>query len=418
MLFKKYSTVVHFFVFIMFMSTLCAKNKDPFYQCNEYFKGSNYDEATYCYGRVFPSVTDKNFIAQGRLNYAEALLGQGDYINGFRELDHRLQFRDSLQKPWDGSDPRGKTILVYAEQGLGDTYMFSRYLAMLKELGAARVILLAQSFLKQLLSGSPYIDVVIKKGDPIPEFDADVYLMSLPRYIAQENGQAVLKPTQISTIPKVGQYIFSNASLKNQWRKKLAVDTNIKIGIRWRSQNLPAGQVRRLERDIPLEMLVEALNIEGISLYSFSDFKHRPIRQQEFEALKASGNAGELDEWDVIPDDFPIVHGIEERKENGPFMDFSAALENMDLVISVDTGTPNMAAAMYKPVWILLPYESDWRWGTDRSNVSPWHPTAHLFWQQQQGDWIPVVQEVRIALIEFVQQYNNNSGGWFSRIFS
>jgi len=395
------------FVFIVSPLFLLHAEKNPHAPCEAFFRAagpeSMYQKTVDCYERTLP--TDfENF--QPHVNNAEALLAIGDYKNGFRELDWRLKVRNPLEKPWDGTNPNGKTILVYGEQGLGDSFFFSRYLKILKELGAT-VIFRPQGLLVTLFTQCDFIDTIVKKGQKPPYFDYDVYLMSLPRYMNQENGKAQLTPSTVETVPNVGPYLFPKQEHVNYWKKRLN-NNDFKIGICWCAGPLSPGVVRELERDIPLNLLGRLANIDGVRVYSFQDGK-TPIRESKFENMKASGKYSQEElkklAYNVISDDNEKIYVFDEKTfdgEHGAFMDTAAAMHCMDLIVSVDTAIPNLAGAMHLPTWILLAHVADWRWMTERTD-SPWQPTGLLFRQETEGDWEPVIDKV----VEEVKKLKN-----------
>jgi len=373
---------------------------NPFHQCEEFFKQSNYDKAIIGYEKTLPHVFDQHTL-RAFVNYAEALLAKGLYAEGFRFFDWRLHLaneRDQqkritkLTKPWDGSDPKNKTIVIYAEQGHGDTFFFLRNIKKLNELGA-HTILVVKKLLHPILTHCDFIDQLITDNEPLPDYDADVFMMSLPRYVSSEG----LRPTTVETIVN-RKTIKADQSLIEQYAQQpeLQNDT-FKIGICWRASALPAGQTRQLQRDIPLKLLMQLNKLKNIKLYNLlaTNVAHRPLYESEFKQRAALGTLGILDEFDCISDDCPPLYSFEEK--NGAFVDTAALMHYMDLIISVDTSIACLAGALHLPVWILLPYESDWRWMTERTDT-PWYPTARLFRQTTQGEWESVMEDIVEAL--------------------
>lgn len=374
---------MHFFPLVLLSSFACkADFEDTLRRCDERYQRSDYQSAVNCYDRAL-AMQDS---VDGHINYAEALLGNGEYLEGFREFDARLAKRAPLQKSWtDGFDPAGKRVLVRCEQGLGDTFFFIRYIEQLKKAGAT-VIVLTQGPLKALVRTScPHADMVINGRDELPEFDADVYLMSLPRYFSR-NG---MTPTTLDTVPNKVPYMRADNVLAGMWKETIAQDTNFKIGICWRASKLPGGVLRQLERDVALKDLMSALSIEGVSLYNLQGGGHMPVSHSEYEALTQAGTLGEIDADDMVPDEYKerlFVFDDKFDKEHGAFMDTAAVMANMDLIISVDTSIANLAGAMGLPTYILLPKEADWRW-MNITSESIWFPNALLFRQHKQGNW-------------------------------
>jgi len=374
------------------MQRKIEEQTNPFLKAESACFESDYAKAKQMYERLFPSIVCSEHITKrAHLNYAEALLGLGDYKNGFQELEHRLAYRDPLQKPWDGSDPNGITLRVNAEQGLGDTFFFTCYLPALKKLGA-KIILQVQKPLQQLMSSCPYVDQVIKSGDHVPPYDYDVYLMSLPHFIKQINGHIILgtikTPRELPIEDK--PHIIPD--------KKIELPKGLNIGICWRASKLPAGQARYIQRDVPLKDLLETLKgIDGINLFSLQGGGHRPVTHQEYEKLKTDGLLGEIDEFDIIPDDAPRIYQV--KDEDGPFLNTARHIAQLDRIVSVDTSIPNLAGAMRRPTTILLTKCADWRWLIDRKD-SPWQPTIKLLRQQEQGNWKEVLKRLREKIIK------------------
>lgn len=374
---------IRFFPIILLSSMACkADMESVLKQCDEQYQRSKYQSAVNCYDRAL-AMQDS---VDGRINYAEALLGDGDYLNGFREFDARLAKRASLQKPWhEGFNPAGKRVLVRCEQGLGDTFFFIRYIEQLKKAGAT-VIVLTQGPLKALVRTScPHADMVINGKDPLPEFDADVYLMSLPRYFS---GKGIM-PTTLDTVPNKVPYMRADKTLAGMWKETIAHDTNLKIGICWRASKLPGGVLRQLERDVALQDLMKALSFKGVSLYNLQGDGHIPVSQNEYESLTQEGKLGNVDKDDVVLDGCKarlFVFDDKFDKEHGAFMDSAAVMANMDLIISVDTAIANLAGAMGLATYTLLPREADWRWMND-TDESAWLPNMILFRQHKQNDW-------------------------------
>jgi tetratricopeptide (TPR) repeat protein len=308
-----------------------------------------------------------------RPNYAEAHCGQslvylalGDFARGFSEYEWRWRVstptmtpRNFSQPLWRGdADPAGKTILLHAEQGFGDTLQFCRYVPMVAARGA-RVVLEVQPPLKPLLrSGNAQ---VFAPGERLPDFDLHCPLLSLP----------VAFNTRLETVPASIPYIVAPPERVAAWAPQFGRSARPRVGIAW------AGYARHgnnRNRSMGLEPLL-ALAASGITLISLQ----KEVSAQDRELLDAHGEILRLGE------------------EFTDFADTAAVVAELDLVISVDTAVAHLAGAMGKPVFVLLPYASDWRWLLDRGD-SPWYPTARLFRQKRPGDWDSVIAEVRGAL--------------------
>jgi tetratricopeptide (TPR) repeat protein len=312
-----------------------------------------------------------------RPNYAEAHCGQslvylalGDFARGFSEYEWRwrtstpiIARRNFSQPLWRGdADLAGKTILLHAEQGLGDTLQFCRYVPMVAARGA-RIVLEVQPPLKPLLGSLPGVGQIFATGERLPDFDLHCPLLSLP----------LAFDTRLETVPASIPYIAAPPRRAAAWAPRLGRLTGLRIGVAW------AGYARHgndRNRSIGLEPLL-ALAASGINLISLQ----KEVSAQDRELLGAHGEILRLGE------------------EFTDFADTAAAIAELDLVISVDTAIAHLAGAMGKPVFILSPYAPDWRWLLDRTD-SPWYPTARLFRQKRPGDWDGVIAEVRLALGE------------------
>lgn len=378
---------------------------NPFKIAEELYFASDFATARNYYERLLPSViASEPVMRRAHLNYGESLLGVGDYLNGFRELDHRLELRDPLSKPLrHPADIIGSTLLINAEQGLGDTFFFSSLLPALKKLGVKKIILKTQRPLKELMSNCPGVDQAIKAGDPVPEYDYDLYLMSLPRYISQKDGQIALGTVETPDTLPIEQepYIIPDQGLTEMYTEQFSHDKNIKIGIWWRASKLPGGQARYIQRDIPLADLIGALPQEGITLFSLQGGGHRPVTRGQYDELKAAGQLGEIDELDIVPDDAPPIYEVNDT--HGPFMDSAAVGSLLDCGAGVDTSTAHLLGALRRPTFTLLTKAADWRWLTDR-NDSPWQPTMTLIRQNEDGSWQPVLKELGERIKELQQR--------------
>lgn len=286
----------------------------------------------------------------------------------------------------------GKTILLSFEGGLGDTLQFIRYAQTLKKAGAT-IIVRVQKPLHPLLARCPYIDQLLHTSDPIPNHHARTTLMSLPA-ILNCNASDL-----ITTVP----YIFLDAKLVQYWNEKLHNMSasqlhheiknhtpnqdnqpypakNINIGICWQADVFnDSSRAPVAHRGIPLKLLATLSTIPGVTLYS----------------LQKKDGLEQLEQLDNLPDYRHItIHTFDELDEkNGPFIDTAAIMENLDLIISVDSAIAHLAGALGRPTWLLLPYVTDWRWLHNRTD-SPWYPTMRIFKQPKAFDWESVAQQV------------------------
>jgi len=315
--------------------------------------------------------------AQAHQNKAFAALLAGDLATGWAENEWRWQREGGPggqakrfdRAPWLGEHSlAGKAILLHAEQGLGDTLQFCRYASLVAE-GGARVILEVPAVLASLLAGLEGVSQVISRGDPLPSFDQHCPLMSLPLAFG----------TTLGTVPARIPYLRSDPEKARSWREKLAQRSALKVGLVWSGANRPHQRTLTLRRNIPLAAL-ESLRHPHIEFYSLQ--KGQP-GESELARLRAESWRG--------PQLIDLTSELED------FSDTAALVENLDLVITVDTAVAHLAGALGKPVWLMLRFDTCWRWLLGRTD-SPWYPTARLYRQQASGDWAGVVRAVRTDL--------------------
>jgi tetratricopeptide (TPR) repeat protein len=322
-------------------------------------------------------------LASAHLHRSLASLLNGDYESAWEDYEWRWktehgglydQRRDFQQPLWLGQKSiAGKTILLHSEQGLGDTIQFCRYAKMVAALGA-KVILEVAEPLKCLLSTLDGVTLAVVRGETPPEFDYHCPLMSLP--LAFE--------TTLSSIPAQIPYIHSDAQKARLWAQRLGEKQNLRVGLVWSGglqPNRPETWSVNARRNIPLARLA-CLRLHGIEFYSLQ--KGQPA-ESELADLKAK-------RWDG-PEIMDYIH----LQQN--FDDTAALVENLDLVISVDTSTAHLAGALGKPVWLLNRFDSSWHWLCNRAD-SPWYPTVRIYRQKTAGDWDGVVQDVRADLMQ------------------
>ncbi|HEY3755006.1 MAG TPA: tetratricopeptide repeat-containing glycosyltransferase family protein [Opitutaceae bacterium] len=320
------------------------------------------------------------------LEYNEALaqLVRGDLAEGWDGYERRFECQGkkgprSFGFPrWDGKQSlSGKSIFVFAEQGLGDTLQFARYLPMLAERGA-RVELEAQPALHSLLRASfPELASLSGKGDPVPVADFHLPLLSLPAAFG----------TTLETVPAPMSYLQAPPDGLDRWQGRLGPDGALRVGLVWSGA---AGHQNDHNRSISLGKLAEALFEvpgAGVSAPGYrSHVRWFCVQKDVREADQAELAARSEIRW-LGP-------------ELGDFGDTAAAIAQMDLVISVDTSVAHLSAALGKSTWILLPFSPDWRWLLERED-SPWYPTVRLFRQPAPGDWASALGRVRVALGEW-----------------
>jgi tetratricopeptide (TPR) repeat protein len=306
-------------------------------------------------------------------NRALTWLQKGDFEKGWEEYEWRWKRKQTpprafRQPAWDGSPLSGRTILLYMEQGLGDMLQFIRYAPLVKERGGT-VILECPRFLIPLFSTCRGIDLIVAEGDPLPDFNVQAPLMSLPR----------LFKTTPEAIPSAVPYLFPDPGLVEQWRQRLSSIAGFKIGISW--QGNPHHQWDR-HRSFPLAELAAIARLPGVRLISLQ-------KGARTEQLK------------VVP--FEVIEfGEELDTTSGAFMDSAAIIKNLDLVITVDSAIAHLAGALGAPVWLGLAAIVDWRWMFQREDT-PWYPTMRLFRQSKLGNWASVFGRMASELSKQLQ---------------
>ncbi|HEY2363861.1 MAG TPA: tetratricopeptide repeat protein [Candidatus Angelobacter sp.] len=291
-------------------------------------------------------------------------LMQGDYERGYALYDaHRAVFPHRyLERCWDGSPLNGRTILLYAQHGLGDTLQFVRYVSRVAGMGG-RVILQIQPQLLPLFRSEPAAAAVLSINEDPGPFDVQATLLELPAILGDS----------VETIPADVPYLRADPELVNYWRTYLNHDRAFKIGIAWHGNpNQKDGLIRRCA----LRDMAPVWGLAGVSVYS----------------LQVGAGREELSAGDPVP-----VVDLGDIDRDGAFMDTAAIMEALDLVITIDTSIAHLAGGLGRPVWMVVPYWADWRWMIDRTD-SPWYPTMRIFRQPQPGEWEPVFAELASAL--------------------
>ncbi len=297
-------------------------------------------------------------------NLGAALLQLGDYEEGWREHEWRLhpgastgQPRRSFDRPlWRGEDLAGKTLLLHAEQGLGDTLQFIRFAAPLAALGA-RVAVEAPPSLTRLLASAPGVATT----GPA-DFDFHLPMMSAPHRLG----------ITLATLPAATPYLAAPGSA---WRQRISALPGLKVGLAWAGSpalKLPWSADANARRSIALPLLRPLLEVEGVTIVS----------------LQKDARAPDL---------------VDFMEEMSDFADTAALVEALDLVITVDTAVAHLAGALGKPVWILSRFDGCWRWLGHRPD-SPWYPSARLFHQKKRDDWSEIIREVVTSLSRLVKK--------------
>jgi tetratricopeptide (TPR) repeat protein len=325
-------------------------------------------EAEACYRQALRLKPD---YAEVHENLAYTLLVRGDFKSAWTEYPWRLLSRDSpalqFQRPlWDGSELEGKTLMLVADQGLGDAIQFVRYLPLLPRAGA-KVFLHCHGSLVRLLTGLDGLDGVVPQGADPPPFDLQAPLLSLPQFCG----------TTLATIPAKVPYLAADPRLREAWHERLGAEKKFKVGIAW--QGNPEHK-RDRERSVPLSLFQPLAELPGVLLVSLQKGSGR----EQISALADRLNV--LDPADDLSD----------------FADTAALLCCLDLVITVDTSVAHLAGALGIPVWVAVSLVPEWRWLLERDD-SPWYPTMRLFRQTTRGDWGGVFERLAKSLRQEVE---------------
>jgi len=356
---------------------------------------------------------------EAHYNLSSALLLQGDFRQGWEEYEWRWKWKGFPsprwtfpQPQWDGSDLTNRTILLHPEQGLGDVIQFLRYVPLVAA-REGKVILLCYRPLRRLLQGTPDIAKWLAPDHAVPNFDVHSPLLSLPRAFG----------TTLNSIPAKVPYLFSDPTLSEPWRARLAAyPPALNVGLVWAGS--PTHTNDR-NRSMKLADLAPLLRLGGVRFFS----------------LQIGDAASQIK---TLPEGTELIDWTDELND---FADTAALIANLDLVISIDTAAAHLAGAMGKPVWLMLPFAPDWRWmearegnppsdsppsalpnpspfprshpssvcpsvpsclssspaqlissSTALAPASPWYPTMRLFRQPSAGDWTSVVADVASAL--------------------
>ena len=314
---------------------------------------------------------------RARFNLGTLLLSQGRFDEGWQYYETPYRYYDkfkpehlsksfmSLPK-WQGESIAGKSIIIWYEQGYGDVIQFSRYIRLLKDQGAKLITFICKRPMKRLLQTLDGIDHVAATDDidVIPEHDFWAFILSLPLYLKTRIDNVPSKTGYFKISPQRGLGVFHNKEHK------------FKLGLVWRGSQNQANDQRVIAHIRELKPLWEVRDICFFSLQR---------------------DAGREEITDISHEQPMVDCG----KAIHDFFDAASFINEMDLVISVDTAFLHLAGAMGKPTWAMLPFVADWRWMIDRED-SPWYPSMRLFRQPKRGDWVSVVERIRSCLVDKV----------------
>jgi tetratricopeptide (TPR) repeat protein len=307
--------------------------------------------------------------AEAHHNLSLALLLAGNFEQGWPEFEWRWKipncpskWPDFKQSLWDGGDLAGRTILLYAEQGLGDTIQAIRYLPLVVQRGG-RILIKVQSDLLRLLRQMPGVERWLTDDDPVPQFDIHCPLFSLP----------LAFQTRLETIPAAVPYLRADPALIQTWQSRLGpANGRRRVGLNWAGNfRFPLNQ----RRSIDLQQLAPLGRVPGVQFFG--------LQKGPF-----------ADRADSLPSGLSL-------KNIGPdlndFADTAAVMACMDLIITTDTAVAHLAGALARPVWVMLHDPPDWRWMLGRTDT-PWYPTMRLFRQDSMRNWQTVIAQVADAL--------------------
>jgi Flp pilus assembly protein TadD len=329
------------------------------------------EDAVRCFDRVV-ALQPEN--AEAHWGLAMSLLRLGIFPRGWKEFEWRLRMprlnlrRDFRQPQWFGENIGGKTVLLHAEGGFGDAIQFIRLAPQVQGRGA-KLILECQPDLVKLLAPVPGISGVFRRGDPLPSFDYQVPLQSLPLALG----------TTLETIPSQIPYLAPGEESQKRWKDRFAGDSSFKVGLVW-----AGSESSDRSRDLKLfAALAAAGEIRFFSVQKGPEGAQKPPAEMN---------------W------------ADYTSELTDFSETAALLEQLDLLVTVDTAAAHLAGAIGKPVWVLIPARPDFRWLRGRAD-SPWYPTMRLFHQETLGDWKAPVAQMAEALGELVKTKQANSAG-------
>jgi tetratricopeptide (TPR) repeat protein len=304
--------------------------------------------------------------AEAHCNRALAWLLQGNFEQGWPEYESRwgtkdFKPRDFQQPRWDGTPLEGRTILLWCEQGLGDTLQFVRYAALVRQRGGV-VLLEAPPRLLPLLKSCPGIDRLLPAGGPLPDFEVQAPLLSLPGLLR----------TTLETIPAPVPYLSPEPQRLRRWGEELRAIPGFKIGIAWQGSPTYGGD---RHRSIPLKHFEPLARLPGVRLVSLQ----KKAGREQLAAV--AGDWGVLD----------LAPRLDE--DGGAFLDTAAVLPHLDLLVCSDSAVVHLAGALGVAAWVALPVARDWRWLRERSDC-PWYPSLRLFRQRRWGDWDEVFRRI------------------------
>ncbi len=315
-----------------------------------------------------------------RLTAATSMLRLGNYPEGFRRYESRFEFdkrhviapaKFAGAKRWQGEALNGRTLLVIAEQGHGDSVQFARFLPMLARSVNGQVIFAVQAAVQPLLEPqvaqwAPAGNLTLRnEHDVLPPCDLFVALMSLPLILG----------TRIDTIPTAPHYLSAPDAYRRKWATALPETGKLRVGVAWAGSTIHANDHNR---SMPIIHLAPLLGDASVDWYVIQP----GLTVSDQLSLKT------------------VPHVRNPGEQLRDFADTAALIEQLDVVVAVDTAVAHLAGALGKPTWLMLTWAAEWRWLHERRD-SPWYPSARLFRQPKPGDWDGVIEQVQQGLIEF-----------------
>ena len=347
------------------------------------FSAQNRDtEALKCLNTVIE--LDPSYV-QAHCTRSVVLLKLGEYADGWEEYEWRKKLpllvgNRTFSQPCllDTEEIEGAKVFIYGEQGFGDQIHFCRYARLLADRGA-KVILEAPKPLFQLFKSLDGVSQLIELGHSIPPFDYHCPLMSLRRFFR----------TTLENIPDKVPYLFADPAKVKAWASKLGAKSKVRIGLVWSGgfrPDQPELWSANEKRNMPLAKLAPLGNLDA----AFYSLQKGDRAVSELKELLTNGWRG------------PSI--IDWTDELDDFSDTAALIENLDLVVSVDTSTAHLAGAMGKPVCLLNRFDTEWRWLPN----SPWYPTVKSYRQPEPGNWEQVVENLKVDLIGMLSSKSRN----------
>lgn len=327
---------------------------------------SNFNLAKEYYNK---SLSINNLYNIARYNLGLCLIREGNFEEGWKNYEYRENKNSNLditenQKEWDGSTKlHNKCLLIICEQGIGDNIQFLRYIKLINK-DNTKIILLLKKNLTSLIASVDNVDKILVSKNDIPKFDYYIYLLSLPNIFSKKN---IPEPLNIFNI---------DVKLLNKWNKYFSkYRDNLNVGICWQGDSI--NNSKDYKRSIHLKHFEAILNIPNINYYSLQ--KHEGINQ-----LK-----------EVNTENLII---FDENYDQKPFADTLCIIQNLDLIISVDTSIAHIAATMEKNTWILLSKACDYRWGIN-DKTTKWYKKVKLFRQTELNQWDEVINNLKKHLL-------------------